>query len=60
MKGAWVEGQDPIGDLEPITVALAQHFREHWWLAMEMSKVMASRYLAALAVDFIRLRREEL
>lgn len=59
-RSAWIEGEDPIGDLEPLTVALAQHLRENWSLAMDMSKVMASRYLAALAVDFVRLRKEEL
>lgn len=57
---AEVEGADPIGDLPPITVALAQHLRDNWQWMEGMSKVMASRYVAALAVDFLRLRKEEL
>lgn len=57
---AEVEGVDLIGDLPPLTVKLAQHLRDNWSLAMDMSKVMASRYLAVLAVEFIRLHKEEL
>lgn len=43
-------------DNERVKIQLAQHFRESWWLYKEMPKVQASRFLAALAVDFIQSR----
>jgi hypothetical protein len=54
------DADDPDDDepvfLDPIVIKLAVHFRENW---EDMHRVQLTRYLAALAVDFLRPRKEE-